>query len=114
MQPPERAAHVGGVSEIVQAVQTADGGIHGAVQIQLRHGLMQENGRHALYGAALAHGRSQHLLGAVHTDKLIPAPRQQPRHGAGAAGQIQHHLHGDAAAAEQLFQKVRPLFVSAS
>ena len=29
----------------------------------------------------------------------------------GAAGQVQHRVHWNAAAAEELFQKVRPLFV---
>ena len=44
VQPPEGALHIGGAGEIVQAVQTADGGIHRAVKIQLGHGLMEENG----------------------------------------------------------------------
>ena len=39
---------------------------------------------------------------------------QKPRHGAGAAGQIQHRVDGDTAAAEELFQKVRPLLVATS
>ena len=112
VQPPEGALHIGGAGEIVQAVQTADGGIHRAVKIQLGHGLVQEDGGDALHLSAFLHGGGQHLLGAIHADEFIAPARQQPRHGAGAAGQIQHRVDGDTAAAEELFQKVRPLLVA--
>ena len=110
VQPLKGPLHIPGICQIVQAVQAADGGVHGAVQVQPGHGLVQEQGRYLRRGAFLP-GGGQHLLGPVHSDELIAPPGQQPGHGPGAAGQVQHRVHRDAAAAEQLFQKVRPLFI---
>ena len=111
VQPPKGTLHIPGIREIIQAVQTADGGVHGAVQVQPGHGLVQKQRRHLCRSVFLP-GGGQHLLGPVHGNELIPPSGQQPGHGPGAAGQIQHRMHRDAAAAEQLFQKVRPLFIA--
>ena len=112
VQPPEGALHIGGAGEIVQAVQTADGGIHRAVKIQLGHGLMEENGGDALHLSAFLHGGGQHLLGAIHADELIAPVCQQPRHGAGAAGPDPAPCGRGYGCDGRAFQKVRPLLVA--
>ena len=63
-----------GPRDVIYAVQTADAGVNGAVQIQLLHALAQEDGRlfHVQVTALFGRNR-QHLRGLVHTDHLIPA-----------------------------------------
>ena len=111
MQPLKGPLHVGGGGEVVEAVQAADGRVHSAVQIQLGHGLVQEDGGDARYAAAFHHGGGQHFLGGVRTDHLIAPAGEQPGHGAGTASQVQHCVYRDAAAGKELFQVIRPLFV---
>ena len=111
MQPLKGPLHIGGRGEVVEAVQAADGGVHGAVQVQPGHGLVQKDGRDTLHAAAFHHGGGQHLLGGVCADHLVAPAGEQPGHGAGAAGKIQHRVYRDAAAGKELFQIVRPLFI---
>ena len=79
-----------GVGDIVHAVQAADAGIDGAVQVQLLHGLTQENGRDDVLPQVpvLLRRLSEHLRGQVHPDHLIATQGQLSGEGAGAAGQI--------------------------
>ena len=111
MQPLKGALHVGGAGQVIETVQTADGSIHRAVQIQLRHGLMQKDGGDAIHGAAFVHGGGQHILTVVHGDQLVAPGGEDPCHGTGAAGKVQHRMHRNTAAAEQLLDKIRPLFI---
>ena len=112
MQPPECPLYVLWVRQVVETVQTAHRRVHRTVQVQLRHGLVQEDRRHTRRLPALAHSRRQHILAAVHADDLVTPLRQQPAHGPGAAGQVQHQLHRDTAAAQQLLDEIQPLSIA--
>ena len=100
-----------GPGDVVDAVQAADAGVDGAVEIQLLHGLVEEDGRNLPRAPALLRRHGQHLLRPVGPDHLIAPLRQFLRQAAGAAGQIQHGVDGQSAAGEVLLQIVRPAAV---
>ena len=110
-QPIEGAAHILGICQVIEAVKAADGGIHRTVEIQFLHLLLQEKRRNTLHRAHLTHGLHEHLLAGVHSDHLIAAACEDPRHSARTAGKIQHLLDRDLTAPKQPLNKVRPFFI---
>ena len=87
--PPDGGFAVSGVRDIVQAVQGADGHVHGSGEPQIPEVLAGEHGP-VFHVHGLHHGLRQHFLGQVHAGDLIALPGQDLGHGAGAAGHIHH------------------------
>ena len=93
---------------MVHAVQQAHTGVHRAVQVQVLHGLAEEDGRLPLPFQGLFRRNGQHLRGKIHPDQLIAPPGQQKGHGPRAAGQVQHRVDRVGGPGKEFFQKIRP------
>ena len=111
LQPLEGALHIPGPGQIVDAVETADGGIHCAVEIQFRHALAEKYRRLTLQIHGFLPGLRQHIGAAVHRDHLIAALGVDRRHGAGTAGQIQHSMHRNTALFKEFFDIICPALI---
>ena len=128
-------------AEIIQTVETAHRGVHGAVQLEVPHILLQEKGSgvsgqllhggigvksiriNAKAGASLlkeAVGAvttliaclGQHLGTAVNADHIVPPIGQGKSHAPRAAGQIQHDLGlGGEKSVEAGLDKITPPLV---
>ena len=108
MHPIKRPAQIGRAGYIVDAVQTADTGVDGAVQIQLLHGLLEKDRGFSPYLSALFRSHGQHILRLIHADHLVTPFRQQTCHLPCPTGQIQHGMNGNGAFLELLFDIIRP------
>ena len=91
---------------LVEAVKTADRGVHRAVEIQLFRTLTEEKGmRFARKLLCLC--LHEHLHRAIRSDHLIAPPGELPRHGAGAAAQIEKKAELAPVGGEFRFIKIR-------
>ena len=108
MHPLKGPLQLLGACNVIDAVQAADAGVDGPVQIQLVHGLVEKKGRDLRCLPALFGGLSQHFLRLVHPDHLIPPPGQLQGQAAGTAGQVQHRMDGQGAAGKVALQIVCP------
>ena len=117
-------------AEIIEAVETADRGIHGAVQLEIPHILLQKEGRGVpcklLHGGirklpvgvnaeacagllveavgalgVLVERLGEHVGAAVNADHIVPAVGQREGHAPRTAGQVQHDLR---AGREEFFE----------
>ena len=97
------------VGDVVQAIQAGDAGVDGAEQVQLVHGLVQEDGRLAVQVKGLFLGLREHLDGQVGADHGVACLRQETGQGAGPAGQVQDDVHRYFTALEPLLIPGHPL-----
>ena len=86
MDPRKGLGQLFGFRDIINAVQTADAGVDSAVEVQMFHGLAQENGCDRGNAAILLRCLRQHFRRLVHADHLVSPQGQFTGEGAGAAG----------------------------
>ena len=74
-------------AQIVDTLQRAESGVHGAVQVQFRRVLMQEQRGNRETGAFFAR-LHQHFFRSVDCNELVPALRQLQAHASRAAAEV--------------------------
>ena len=102
---------VGGLRHVVEAVERADDGVDRLCQTQALHGLTDEKRAVFWQGLCLLLRLRQHVGGEVRADDPIPAPCQQQRQRARAAGQIQNGI--EQSRNELMLYRHAPRFVGA-
>ena len=99
------------LSHVIDAVQTAQAGIHCTIQVECFHTLVEEQRpRFAVH--CILHGLHQHFRRSICSDHLVAPLSQYPRQAACAAGKVEHQLRLYPLACEQPLKKIRPVCIT--